>query len=257
VKPSDGGVDGGGMDDGARTGELEGRLRAVRSRISSAAVAAGRPEPALIVVTKYFPASDVRILAGLGITDVGENRDQEAAAKASELEDLQLTWHFIGQLQTKKAKSVIRYAHSVHSVDRVPLVAALGKAVATEQERRLSAGLGARADVDCFLQFTLDAAAESGGRGGALPQEADELAEFVAAAAGLRLAGVMAVAPVGAAPAEAFEKLLRISATVRAVDPAATAVSAGMSGDLEEAIAAGATHLRIGSDVLGPRPAVG
>lgn len=250
-------MDGGSTDDGARTRELEDRLRKVRSRISSAAVAAGRPDPDLIVVTKYFPASDVRILAGLGITDVGENRDQEAAAKASELEELHLAWHFIGQLQTNKAKSVIHYAHSVHSVDRIPLVAALGKAIATEQETRLAAGLGARADVACFLQFTLDAAAESGGRGGALPQEADELAEVVAATAGLRLAGVMAVAPLGAAPAEAFAKLMRISAAVRAVDPAATAVSAGMSGDLEEAIAAGATHLRIGSDVLGPRPAVG
>jgi uncharacterized pyridoxal phosphate-containing UPF0001 family protein len=145
----------------------------------------------------------------------------------------------------------------VHSVDRAALVAALGKAVAVEQERRTAAGLGARDDLECFLQFTLDAEATSGGRGGALPREAGALAETVTATAGLRLAGVMAVAPLGTPPAAAFERLLRIADSVRAVDPSATAVSAGMSGDLEEAVAAGATHLRIGSDVLGPRPAVG
>ncbi|MDN4612048.1 YggS family pyridoxal phosphate-dependent enzyme [Arthrobacter burdickii] len=243
--------------DGARARDLEARLAAVRKRIATAAEAAGRTAPELIVVTKYFPSSDVRILADLGVRDVGENRDQEAAAKAAELDDLALTWHFIGQLQTNKAKSVVRYAHSVHSVDRATLVAALGKAVAAEQERRAGAGLGARDDLECFLQFTLDAAATSGGRGGALPGEAGALAEGVAATAGLRLAGVMAVAPIGTPPAAAFERLLRIADSVRAVDPSATAVSAGMSGDLEEAVAAGATHLRIGSDVLGPRPAVG
>ncbi|MBG6224706.1 pyridoxal phosphate enzyme (YggS family) [Arthrobacter sp. CAN_A2] len=252
--------DDGGPDHGDRTRELGERLRAVRARISSAAAAAGRTEPGLIVVTKYFPASDVRILAGLGVTDVGENRDQEAAAKAAELEDLDLAWHFIGQLQTNKARSVVRYAHSVHSVDRLPLITALGKAVRGERERRDAAGLGAREDLHCFLQFTLDAGADPteapAGRGGALPIDATALAEACAATEGLRLAGVMAVAPLGADPAEAFERLLRISAEIRAVAPAASAVSAGMSGDLEEAIAAGATHLRIGSDVLGPRPAV-
>ncbi|WP_418909745.1 YggS family pyridoxal phosphate-dependent enzyme [Arthrobacter antioxidans] len=244
--------------DPARARELEERLRAVRTRISSAALSAGRDEPALVVVTKYFPASDVRILAALGVTDVGENRDQEAAAKAAELQDLDLAWHFIGQLQTNKARSVVRYAHSVHSVDRLPLITALGKAVTAEQERRAAAGMGARGDLHCFLQFTLDAGADpaSAGRGGALPGDAAHLAEACAATEGLRLAGVMAVAPLGADPAGAFERLLSISAEVRAVDPAASAVSAGMSADLEEAVAAGATHLRIGSDVLGPRPAV-
>ncbi|WP_104166553.1 YggS family pyridoxal phosphate-dependent enzyme [Arthrobacter sp. SX1312] len=245
----------------ARDRELAERLRAVRTRISSAAASAGRGEPELIVVTKYFPASDVRILAGLGVTDVGENRDQEAAAKAAELQDLTLAWHFIGQLQANKARSVVRYAHSVHSVDRLPLIASLGKAVRAEQERRAAAGTGAREDLRCFLQFTLDAGAgpaeASAGRGGAHPSEAAGLAEACAATDGLQLAGVMAVAPLGADPVEVFERLLRISAEVRGVDPAASAVSAGMSGDLEEAVAAGATHLRIGSDVLGPRPAVG
>ncbi|MHA7208271.1 YggS family pyridoxal phosphate enzyme [Arthrobacter sp. MDT1-65] len=256
-----------GSDD-RRALELAARLGDVRARISAAAVAAGRAAPDLIVVTKYFPASDVRILARLGVADVGENRDQEAAGKAAELEDLALRWHFIGQMQTNKAKSVVRYAHSVHSVDRAPLVGALGKAMAAEQARREAQGLPGRPDLDCFLQFTLDDGASPassterdaprpGSRGGALPAEAEDLARAVGATTGLRLAGVMGVAPLGGDPADAFGRLLRIGAAVRAVDPSASAVSAGMSGDLEAAVAAGATHLRIGSDVLGPRPAVG
>ncbi len=255
---SSGGVSGGA----ARARELEARLGAVRARVAEAS--AGRPAPDLIVVTKYFPASDVRILADLGVTDVGENRDQEAAAKAAELGDLGLRWHFIGQMQTNKAKSVVRYADSVHSVDRPALVGALGKAMAAEQARRTAGGMPARSDLDCFLQFALDAdrpastpGSGTGGRGGAHPDEAGELARAVAATPGLRLAGVMGVAPLGADPADAFDLLLRISGTVRSVEPSAAAVSAGMSGDLEAAVAAGATHLRIGSDVLGPRPAVG
>lgn len=251
-------------EDGPRARELEQRLAAVRSRISSAATAAGRLEPGLVVVTKYFPASDVRILARLGVRDVGENRDQEASTKAEELRELSLRWHFIGQMQTNKAKSVVRYAHSVHSVDRAQLVTALGRAMLAEQGRRSDAGLDARPELDCYLQFALDAdlpsdseGSASSARGGAHPEEAEALARAVVAAEGLRLAGVMAVAPRGAEPASAFERLLSIAAVVRGVDPAATAVSAGMSGDLEEAVAAGATHLRIGSDVLGPRPALG
>ncbi|MFC3298911.1 YggS family pyridoxal phosphate-dependent enzyme [Arthrobacter agilis] len=246
-----------GAPEGGRPEDLSRRLAQVRSRISAASHAANSSEPRLIVVTKYFPASDVRILAGLGVSDVGENRDQEAAAKAAELEDLSLAWHFIGQLQSNKARSVVRYARSVHSVDRVSLVTALGKAVAVEQERRGGAGSEPRPDLDCYLQFSLDPDGTADGRGGALPADAAGLAEKVAGTAGLRLAGVMAVAPVDASPDEAFARLLMISAAVRAVDPSATGVSAGMSGDLEAAVAAGATHLRIGSDVLGPRPAVG
>ncbi len=246
-----------GQPDDGRASELGARLRAVQARVAAAAAAAARPEPTLIVVTKYFPASDVRILAELGVADVGENRDQEAAAKAAELQELALRWHFIGQLQTNKAKSVVRYASSVHSVDRAPLVTSLAKAMTAERDARDAAGSPPRNDLACYLQFTLEAGAQPGGRGGALPEEAEELAERVVAAEGLRLAGVMAVAPRGAPPAVAFDHLMRIAHRVRAVEPAATAVSAGMSGDLEEAVAAGATHLRIGSDVLGQRPAVG
>ncbi|HEX7202928.1 MAG TPA: YggS family pyridoxal phosphate-dependent enzyme [Arthrobacter sp.] len=235
-----------------RAAELADRLAAVHRRIASAAESAGRAGrlPTLIVVTKFHPAEDIRRLAALGVTDVGENRDQEAANKAAELADCGLTWHFVGQLQTKKAKSVARYAAAVHSVDRPQLVDALAKAAAAE---RKDAGL---APLDCFIQVSLEDDAGTH-RGGAGPTDVPLLADRIATAEGLRLAGVMAVAPLGAPPEPAFEKLAGVSARLVAAHPAATAISAGMSQDLEAAIMFGATHLRIGSDILGSRPAVG
>jgi len=248
-------VPGQGQGEDSRTAELAQRLAAVRARIAAAAESAGRSGrlPALIVVTKFHPAEDIRRLAGLGIKDVGENRDQEAAAKATELADLALTWHFVGQLQTKKAKSVARYASAVHSVDRTQLVDALAKAVRNEME---SSG---RAPLDCFIQVSLEDQTDDAGthRGGAAPADVPVLAERIAAAQGLNLTGVMAVAPLGVPPEPAFEKLAAISTRLVADYPAATAISAGMSQDLEAAIKFGATHLRIGSDILGSRPAVG
>ncbi|MHC6594422.1 YggS family pyridoxal phosphate-dependent enzyme [Arthrobacter sp. C152] len=235
-----------------RTAELAVRLAAVRQRISDAAAAAGRSDrlPTLIVVTKFHPAADIRRLAALGVTDVGENRDQEASAKTAELADCRLTWHFVGQLQTKKAKSVVRYATAVHSVDRHQLVDALAKAARNEMDA------SGRPPLDCFIQVCL---ADDGGahRGGAAPADVPELAERIAGEGSLNLAGVMAVAPLGLPAGPAFEKLAGISARLRARHPGATAISAGMSQDLEEAIMFGATHLRIGSDILGSRPAVG
>ena len=248
-----------------RSAELAARLQRVHTRIRSAV--AGPADPTLIVVTKYFPASDVELLAALGVTDVGENKDQEAAAKAMSVQAPELNWHFIGQLQSNKAKSVVRYAAAVHSVDRISLINALGKAMASEQARRKDAGEPPRAALDVFLQVDLREAAAEGGsseagtpsgatRGGALPRELPELAEAAAATAGLRLAGVMAVAPLGADPQEAFAKLAELSGNLQRAHPGATGISAGMSGDLEAALQHGATHLRIGSDILGPRPAV-
>ncbi|WAH97908.1 YggS family pyridoxal phosphate-dependent enzyme [Arthrobacter sp. MMS18-M83] len=234
-----------------RTAELRKRLAAVRRRISAATVAAGRSEePQLIVVSKFHPAADVARLAALGVTDVGENRDQEAAAKSAELTGLAMRWHFIGQLQSNKAKSVAKYAFSVQSIDRPQLAEALAKAIAREQEE------SDRPDLDCYIQVSLedDAGAH---RGGAAPADVERLAESIAIAFGLRLAGVMAVAPLGAPPAEAFEKLAAISADLRGLHPEAVGISAGMSQDLEAAVQFGATHLRIGSDILGSRPRVG
>jgi pyridoxal phosphate enzyme (YggS family) len=224
-----------------RRDELAVRLVAVRDRIAAACQAAGR-KPAdvtLVAVTKTFPASDVRLLNGLGVTDFGENRDAEAAPKAEQCADLDLVWHFVGQLQTNKAASVARYATFVHSVDRLRLIYALG--AGARRAGRILQGL---------IEVSLDG---DPARGGAPADQVPGLAEAVAAEEGLVLAGVMAVAPLGVPPADAFARLRDSAAVVQAVRPAATAISAGMSGDLEAAIAAGATHVRIGTALLGDR----
>ncbi|MBB1259951.1 YggS family pyridoxal phosphate-dependent enzyme [Streptomyces alkaliterrae] len=233
-----------------RRDELAANLEAVERRIADACAAAGRDrsEVTLIVVTKTYPASDVRLLADLGVRNVAENRDQEAAAKAAECSDLPLVWHFVGQLQTNKVRSVTDYADVVHSVDRGRLVTALSSA-AQRQGREL----------DCLLQVALDKEADEGaGRGGVAPDAVLELAEQVRAAPRLRLAGLMTVAPLAGPyagrPREAFERLMEISRSLRSLEPTANMVSAGMSSDLEDAVAAGATHVRVGSAVLGVRP---
>jgi len=229
------------VTDSSRRDELAARLTAVRERISAACAAAGRKpqDVSLVAVTKTFPASDVRLLSGLGVRDFGENRDAEAAPKAAQCADLDLVWHFVGQLQTNKAASVARYATFVHSVDRLRLVRALGA----------GARRAGRA-IECLIEVSLDA---DPARGGALASEVPGLAEALTAEAGLVLAGVMAIAPLDMPPVEAFAKLLDSAAVVRAVRPAATVISAGMSGDLEAAIAVGATHVRIGTALLGDR----
>jgi len=231
------------VTDSSRRDELAARLTAVRERISAACAAAGRKpqDVSLVAVTKTFPASDVRLLSGLGVRDFGENRDAEAAPKAAQCADLDLVWHFVGQLQTNKAASVARYATFVHSVDRLRLVRALG--VAARRAERV---------IECLIEVSLDG---DPARGGALASEVPGLAEALMAEAGLVLAGVMAIAPLGMPPADAFARLLDSAAAVRAVRPAATVISAGMSGDLEAAIAAGATHVRIGTALLGDRGA--
>jgi len=249
------------LPSGDRRGELAARLERVRERIDAAARNAGAVPPQLIAVTKYFPADDVRLLAGLGVTDVGENKDQEASAKAADVDDPGLRWHFIGQLQTNKSRSVVRYAHAVHSVDRPGLVTALGKAMAAEQIRRDGQGQPPRPALECFLQVDLRTVrpADASGpaaRGGADPAGLTALADAVAATEGLELRGLMAVAPLGEDPADAFARLRELSDRLVADHPGADRLSAGMSADLEAAVAHGATHLRIGSDILGPRPSL-
>lgn len=229
------------MSEPGRREELALRLADVRGRMAKACEAAGRDvsELTLIAVTKTRPASDVRLLHELGLADVGENRDSEAAPKAAQCADLDLTWHFVGQLQTNKAASVVRYASVVHSVDRPRLIRALGRAAR-----------GAGRLVECLVEVSLDG---DPARGGAVAGDVPALAEALAAEEGLSLGGVMAVAPLSMAPADAFARLLASAAAVRAIRPRATVISAGMSGDLEAAVGAGATHLRIGTALLGDR----
>ncbi|MFF9014050.1 YggS family pyridoxal phosphate-dependent enzyme [Streptomyces sp. NPDC014870] len=236
-----------------RKTELAENLARVEERISAACDAAGRKrsEVTLIVVTKTYPASDVRILHELGVRDVAENRDQDAAPKAAACADLDLRWHFVGQLQTNKVRSVTSYADVVQSVDRLKLVTALS--AAAEKAGR---------ELGCLLQVALDAeAGERGERGGVAPDGIEELAAAVEAAPGLRLGGVMTVAPLAGPYAgrqrAAFDRLMDLSTLLRATRPAANMVSAGMSADLEDAVAAGATHVRIGTAVLGVRPRLG
>jgi len=229
-----------------RRDQLSANLDAVRARIGAACDAAGR-DPAdvgLVVVTKYFPASDVRLLAELGVTDVGENKHQEAQAKVAECADLGLRWHFIGGLQSNKAAAVAGYADVVESVDRLKLVAGLNRGA--HQVGRV---------VDCLIQVSLDPE-PAAGRGGAAPAELPEIAAAIEQSGALRLRGVMAVAPLGAPAEPAFERLAALAAELRAGYPEATEISAGMSADLEEAISCGATRVRIGSSVLGPRPSI-
>lgn len=227
-----------------RREEIALNLSQLRERVDAACAAAGRDPSSvsLIAVTKTFPASDVRLLAELGVTDVGENRDQEAAPKARDCADLALRWHFIGALQRNKCRSVASYADVVHSVDRDGLVRALS-----------AAAVAAGRPLVSLVQVSLDPPDAGAGRAGVPIESAQDLADAVAAAPGLTLGGVMAVAPLEVDADLAFQRLAQVGARIRASHPAATMVSAGMSGDFEAAIRHGATHLRVGTALLGRR----
>ena len=235
----------------ARRGELSGNLQRVHERIRSACDVAGRlpTDIALIVVTKFFPVSDVVALCQLGVTDIGENRDQEASAKIAALPSEvreRLHVHFIGQVQSNKAASLVSYVDTVHSIDRAKLVRALD-----------SAAIAAGRDIGALVQVSLSEGSSGPGRGGIPPEGVAELANSVAAADHLTLRGVMAVAPLGVDPGTAFSQLAAVAHRVRVDHPEATWISAGMSADLEAAVANGATHLRVGTAILGSRPPFG
>jgi pyridoxal phosphate enzyme (YggS family) len=235
----------------SREDELRENVRLVRERIQAACQAAGRPEGSvtLVAITKTFPVSDVRALADLGVTDVGENREQELKAKAPDCPDL--TWHFVGQLQSKKSRSVVKYVSVVHSVDRPSLVEALSKAAVAEEK-----------SLRCLIQVSLAAygpedAATGANRGGVAPNDVPELAAAIAAADGLEIGGVMAVAPLGSDAGEAFAGLHEVASRLRSEHAGADWISAGMTGDLEAAIKHGATHVRLGRALLGTRSPLG
>jgi len=221
---------------------LAERLETVQGSVADAIRDAGR-DPAdvtTIVVTKFHPAQLVRDLFALGVREFGESRHQEALAKAGELGDLELDWHFIGQLQSKKARQARTYARVVHSLDRESLIDALAG----------GADPGA-APVDAFIQVNLT---DDPGRGGVKAAGLDAFVERVVATSGIRLLGLMTVAPLGESPRPAFETLRTLSDSVRRVAPDARFLSTGMSGDYREAILEGATHLRIGTAITGNRP---
>jgi PLP dependent protein len=252
-----------------RRAELVTALGDVRRRVAEACAAAGRDPHAVsvIAVTKTYPATDVATLAGIGVTEFGESRDQEASVKVAEVRALVaaasaeaspstpagsgaathgvegLRWHFVGRLQTNKARRVVEYVDVVHSVDRAELATALADAVARAE----------RAPLAVFLQVSLDADPQRGG----VPRDGvAELAELIANRPELDLRGVMAVVPLDAEPGAAFGELAAISAELTRQHPNAAAISAGMSSDFELAIRHGATHLRVGTALLGRRRAV-
>jgi pyridoxal phosphate enzyme (YggS family) len=218
-----------------RRSEITSNLQVVRDEISKAVMGAGRSldEITLIAVTKTFPASDVEILRDLGVTDFGENRDADAAPKAAAVAG---TWHFQGQIQSNKLKSITSWAHVIHSLDEIRHFEMIEKS--------------APHPLEIFCQVSLDG---SEGRGGVSEQKLYELAQAIEKSATHTLQGLMAVAPLGMDPSDAFSKLSAIHKAFMADFPKANKLSAGMSGDYKEAIAHGATHIRIGSSILGSR----
>ncbi len=228
-----------------RRDELAERVAGVRERVARAAAAAGRSadDVSMVVVTKTWPSSDIRLLHELGVTDFAENRSQEGETKAAELADLPITWHFIGQIQSNKASRIAGYASVVHSVDSVRVA------------HRLNSGAErAERSLECLVQVSLDPAADASGRGGVRPGLADEIAEALEAAEFLRFAGVMGVAPLHEDSTLAYRRLAEVAAQLRLRHPDGSLLSAGMSADFEAAIRVGATHVRVGSAILGLRP---
>ena len=233
-----------------RRAELLAGLTRTEQRVQAACRACGRDrgEVSLIVVTKFFPAQDAVTLVELGVRDIGENRDQEAGAKVDELAALlgdrerMPRVHFIGQAQRNKAASIAQYADVVHSLDRARLATALDRGA--ERAGRV---------LDVLVQVDLDPVPDPG-RGGTAPGDVPALADLVAGLPHLRLRGLMTVAPLGVEPDASFERLAGLAQALRADHPEADWISAGMSADLESAVQHGATHLRVGTAILGSRP---
>lgn len=229
-----------------RLDDLAARLAALTARIATACAAAGRDpvELTLVAVSKTWPAADVVRLAALGVRDFGESYAAEARDKAGALRaaGLDVAWHFVGRLQRNKCRSIATFADVVHSVDRPEVVTALS-AAAARAEREIAALVQVSYDHD-----------DDPGRGGCRPDQAIELARLVAGAPWLTLRGVMALAPLGAPAGPVFAELRTLAAALRTEHPGATVISAGMSGDLEDAVREGATHLRVGTALFGDRP---
>ncbi|MFY7841918.1 MAG: YggS family pyridoxal phosphate-dependent enzyme, partial [Actinomycetes bacterium] len=229
-----------------RLADIQSNLEKINSRIAQACSRSKRniSEITLIAVTKTYPASDVDLLKQLGIENVGENKDQEASGKISQVKE-KFSWHFIGQLQSNKAKSVVTYAELVHSVDRLSLAKELQKSASAIAKKQ-----------KVLIQVDLDQSGPDPSRGGVWPADLAALAQFISQSENLELTGLMSVAPLGENPSKAFERLAQIRSDFLKNYPNAVILSAGMSEDLEAAIEHGATHLRIGSALLGERPKI-
>ena len=244
-----------------RVAELTAGLAALRTRLAAAAQAAGRPveDITLLPVTKFFPATDVAILWRLGCRAFGESRAQEATAKIAEFDRLlqrfpdahtgAVRWHMIGTLQRNKARAVAAWADTVHSVDGEKLAGALDRAAAEALEEGVRT-----APLEAFVQISLDGDTSRGGVDIGAPGEIDRLCDLIAGSSALRLAGLMAIAPLEADPDKAFAALAAEHRRVLGRHPGATGLSAGMSQDLEAAVRHGSTCVRVGTALMGQRP---
>lgn len=212
-----------------RTNELENNLRQVESEISSYA-------PTLIVVTKTYPVSDVEILHGLGVRNFGENRSSEGVEKSSAIE---ATWHYQGEIQSKKIREILSWADCLHSLDSQSHLEKISRTLAEDQGQ-----------IELFLQLSLDGNPD---RGGLLEAELFTLAEKVSEIPEVNLLGIMSVPPVDVEPKAAFEEIGAIHQRFIKIFPNSPSLSAGMSGDYMIALEHGATHIRVGSKILGAR----
>jgi pyridoxal phosphate enzyme (YggS family) len=213
----------------SRQAELETNLRTVESEIAAYS-------PTLIVVTKTYPVSDVEILAGLGVTNFGENRSSEGVEKSAAVP---ANWHYQGEIQSKKIREILSWSSTVHSLDNL--------AHAEKIERTLAESGGA---IELFLQLSLDGNPE---RGGMLEPDLFELAGKVTQLSGIKLLGIMSVPPVTQEAALAFAEIAAVHQRFIAEYPDSRSLSAGMSGDYLIALDHGATHIRVGSKILGSR----
>ena len=223
----------------SRAEEISTALKGVEQRISAAAISAGRSqsEITLISVTKTYPASDVAILQSLGVTNFGENRSEEGIEKSAQVAGI---WHFQGQVQSRKLRDIASWASFIHSIDSSDHAEKLSR-ICAELDKEIS----------IFLQLSLDGAV---GRGGVAASEVIALAEKVSDLPNIKLAGLMCVPPVTYEHQRAFSEIAKIHQGFIASFPTANLLSAGMSSDFEVAIAHGATHIRVGSQILGSRP---
>ena len=210
----------------SRRDELATNLASVQARITN-------PNVTLIVVTKTYPVSDVQILSELGITHFGENRNEEGLEKSSVID---ATWHYQGEIQSRKLRDIAQWANVIHSLDTASHIAKLDSVAASE--------------IDIFLQLSLDG---DPSRGGVIESDLPALADAALASSHLNLVGLMCVPPVAQDPRAAFTEIAAIHRRFIARYPAAISLSAGMSGDFEIAVDCGATHIRVGSSILGSR----
>ena len=229
-----------------RKTEISNGLEIANSRINAAARSANRnpSDISLIVVTKTFPRSDVDFLYELGVRDFGENRDQEGAVKAENFHR-DARWHFQGQIQGNKIKSIVKWADVIHSLAEIDHAKTI-----SDRYQMGEAVLPAKYPV--LIQVSLDSEKRIE-RNGVEPKSLTEFADAIAKISGLEIKGLMAVAPIARNPDIAFAKMAEIFSDFKEKFPMATWLSAGMSGDFESAIMHGATHIRIGSSILGNR----